>query len=184
MASVWVYMRSGQPTWARPRHPLPNIQIFGYERGIHLIKGKSQRNWSKTQSTHGQMDWDLICSNFSPEYVGPINKNPVSKSMNNVRNRKTGRVIATKGVKGGVEPNWCWFPTWPGKDVLARWQQRCVLDLKADKYVCLNSFLCTTLLLAGVMSNLKMIGKTWFLGWRYAVADSLRWCYAALIYFL
>ena len=55
VAPVWVCMRSGRPTWARPRHPLPNIQIFGYERGIHLIKGKSQRNWSKN-SIHAQMD--------------------------------------------------------------------------------------------------------------------------------
>ena len=96
MASVWVYMRSGQPTWARPSLPLPNIQIFGYERGIHLIKGKSKKLIEKLNP----LDWDLICSNVSPEYVGPLNKNPVSKSMNNVRHRKKGRVIATRSQKG------------------------------------------------------------------------------------
>ena len=78
-------------------------QIFKYldMKGEYIWSKESLKEIDlKTQSTHGQMDWDLICSNVSPEYVGPLNKNPVSKSMNNVRHRKKGRVIATRSQKG------------------------------------------------------------------------------------
>ena len=51
VASVWVYMRSGWATWAGPKQALPNIQIFGYERGIHLINGRAQRNIETLAST-------------------------------------------------------------------------------------------------------------------------------------
>ena len=114
-----------------------SCQIFKYldMKGEYIWSKESLKETDlKTQSTHGQMDWDLICSNVSPEYVGPINKNPVSKSMNNVSHRRNGRVIATKGVKRGVEPNWCWFPTGPGKDVLAKWQQHCIFNRSESRY--------------------------------------------------
>ena len=42
--SIYAIWPAKMAWMARPKQPLPNIQIFGYERGIHLIKGKTQRN--------------------------------------------------------------------------------------------------------------------------------------------